>query len=167
MVRQILFRVLYSNENADKDPMYSEVISRMTFSPALLRNYLRHRVRHVSYPAVAPAKGKNVQGIFVTGLTDGDIWRLDRFEGDQYVRKMLDVEMLGDEGRFAGGEVKRAEVYVWKSKGKLGLEEKEWSIEEFRRDSLSRWVGEEGNNEYEDLGKSRIGGGRVIRVIGC
>jgi hypothetical protein len=157
MVRQILFRVLYRNENADKDPIHSALISRMTFSPALLRDHLRHRVRGVAYPAVAPCKGKNVQGICVTGLTDGDIWRLDSFEGDQYVRDMLDVEMLGDEGKYEGGELRRAEVYVWKSEKGTGLEKREWTIEEFRRNSLSQWVGERGAHEYEDLGKSRFG----------
>ncbi|EHL01519.1 BtrG-like protein [Glarea lozoyensis ATCC 20868] len=150
MVRQILFRVIYADENADRDTVHNALISQMTWKPALLRNHMRHRIKSVAYPAVAPHKGKNVQGILVSGLTDGDIRRLDRFEGDQYDRKVLGVELLGEDGVFGTGGNVEAEVYMWNYKYE-GLRRGEWSIEEFREVHLSKWVGEAGEHEYQDI----------------
>jgi hypothetical protein len=152
MVRQILFRVIYANESADKDPIHRALIDQMSWKPAVLRDYIRSRVPGVSYPAVAPKKGRNVQGICVSGLTGGDIWRLDRFEGSEYDRKVLDVELLGEDGVFGKGERVKAEVYVWNARQE-GLEDGEWSIEEFRKEHLSSWIGEGANHEYAYIGE--------------
>src|SRR5271170_6703658 len=45
-------------------------------------------------PAIVPCTGSSVRGSVVTGLTQGDIYRLDIFEGDQYLRKKVKVKVL-------------------------------------------------------------------------
>jgi hypothetical protein len=80
-----------------------------------LRGYRRHRVWGADYPAILPetdgeerefaAEGGEVtkqkfegeacvRGTVVSGLTEGDVWRLDVFEGSEYERKEVEVEIL-------------------------------------------------------------------------
>jgi hypothetical protein len=111
-----------------------------------------------------------VLGVLVYGLTDGDIYRLDKYEGGEYVKETVNVRALrtsvqdGDVGgeekveeassesqlrdmlRAAGSNVADegdevvAATYVWIA-GKERLEEEEWDFETFRRDKLAWWVG--------------------------
>ena len=102
-----------------------------------------------------PAPNSSVRGTFVEGLTDGDLWRLDIFEGCQYTREEVRVKLLDKVGDEAGhgnveGEEVSAKTYVW-AEGLEYLENSEWDFGEFRREKLHRWSG--GNEEYE--GKPR------------
>ena len=92
-----------------------------------------------------------MRGAFVEGLTDGDLWRLDIFEGSEYTREEVRVKLLdkvGDEeghGNVEGEEVS-AETYVW-AEGSEYLENSEWDFGEFCREKLHRWSG--GNEVYK------------------
>jgi hypothetical protein len=107
-----------------------------------------------------------VLGVLVYGLTDGDIYRLDKYEGTEYTKETVSVRALraptqgGDEEQgevtsetqlrdmlnAAGSKVADegdevvAAAYVWIA-GKERLEEVEWDFETFRRDKLAWWVG--------------------------
>ena len=87
------------------------------------------------------------------GLTDGDIWRLDIFEGAEYERCRVRCRLLGEgegEGDGGGDEEGReveAETYVWKEEGRELLEMGEWDFEVFRREKMGRWVG--GSGEFD------------------
>ncbi|PYH42685.1 gamma-glutamylcyclotransferase family protein [Aspergillus saccharolyticus JOP 1030-1] len=110
----------------------------------------------------APA---SVLGTLVTGLTDGDVYRLDLFEGDEYAKVKVRVKVRA-KGTAADGvtsalteekgvrdglesslipshEVFRDEVealtYVWTA-GRDRLEDLEWDFEAFKRDKLAWWV---------------------------
>lgn len=83
----------------------------------------------------------------MTGLTDAEIVRLDYFEGSEYEREWVEVEVLGVGGEVK--EVKRTETYVYTA-GERRLEEKEWDYEEFRREKLRNWAGPE-STEYEGM----------------
>ena len=85
----------------------------------------------------------------MSGLTDGDLWRLDIFEGDEYERRKVKVRIL-EVGVGVSEEEVEVETYVWVA-GEEGLEEGEWDFEEFTREKMGRWVG---NEEY---------GGRSLR----
>jgi hypothetical protein len=82
----------------------------------------------------------------VSGLTDGDIWRLDIFEGSDYTRKRVKVRVLkegegkAEDGYKGQGEEVEAETYIWTASPDA-LEEEEWDFEEFVREKMSRWVG--------------------------
>jgi len=116
-------------------------------------------VRSADYPAILPANStSSVRGTLVTGLTDGDIWRLDIFEGHEYARRKVSVRVLSEEGEGMGavkpehdvkeGEAVQAEVYVWVA-GKQRLEPAEWDFGEFVREKMGRWVGRGGEEEGE------------------
>jgi hypothetical protein len=120
--------------------------------PAILHNHRRHKVRFADYPAIVPHEGSAVRGTYVTGLTDNDIWRLDIFEGAEYVRRPVKPKVLTTVGNEDGegnveGEEVDAETYIWKS-DPSGLEDKEWDFAEFKREKMRFWVGSEGEGEY-------------------
>jgi len=123
-------------------------ISHLKITPAILPNHSRHHVRGVDYPGIIPHEGSTVRGTYVTGLTDKDVGRLDLFEGSQYKRQRVLVEPLTSGGESSTGEVVEAETYIFKDKD--DLLEKEWDIEEFKREKMDRWVGT--SDEYD--GKS-------------
>jgi hypothetical protein len=138
--------------------------------PALLQDYQRHRVSGADYPAVIPQNGSCVRGTVVTGLTEGDWWRLDLFEGEDYRRDVVKVlvkkqlstdqgskdqtwESLNEEDLESQGEEILVQTYIWKSSDTL-LEPLEWDFDEFIREKLWRWAGEEADNEGEYEGRS-------------
>lgn len=145
MAPQVLHRVIFGTTT----PMPIQA-SRISIAPALLRQYVRHRVSECDYPAIVSSSEPDacVRGTYVQGLTAADIWRLDVFEGDQYSRAKVSLQLLGSDE--VGTEEVVAETYVWKDE-KVGLEVGEWDFEEFQRDKMRRWVGL--NTEYE--GESR------------
>ncbi len=143
MVREILHRVCYGSSSVGNDPVKCYLASQLTIQPAILHDYCRHRVRGCDYPAILPEKGHTVRGTYVTGLTDGDIYRLDCFEGDEYDRVKVKVELVGEE---VGKNQADAETYVF-SAGEQYLEKKEWDYEEFRREKMHRWTDE--SDEYQ------------------
>lgn len=154
MFPPVLYRVIYGSTNPEP---WQRALTALR--PAMLRGFQRHRVRFADYPAVSPSDspGACVRGTLVTGLTDGDIFRLDRFEGDEYERRVVKVNVLkgkvGPTGRAVGGdgdevvEEVEAEAYVWCVEMK-GLEVREWDFEEFAKEKAWRWVGKEGVVEY-------------------
>jgi hypothetical protein len=154
MAPGVLYRVIYGN--AHPEPWQQKLI---TVRPALLESHRRHRVKYMSYPAIVPRTGSSVRGTVVTGLTQGDIYRLDIFEGDQYRRKKVKVKVLtkvgldesiqsGEAEEQASEEVE-AETYVWKD-DLDELEDGEWDFEEFKRERMRFWMGE-GSSEESNI----------------
>ncbi|RAL01913.1 gamma-glutamylcyclotransferase family protein [Aspergillus ibericus CBS 121593] len=169
MTPQILHRVIHGQ--ADPEPWQKALL---TIKPAILHNYRRHRVQGADYPGIVPVSEgddtgaesrPSVLGTVVWGLTDGDVFRLDRFEGSEYEKRVVRVRVLdgdGDEGKGKGGgegeeervrgllldaaegatEGKEVEAvtYVWTA-GEERLEAAEWDFEAFKRDKLAWWVG--------------------------
>lgn len=99
------------------------------------------------------------------GLTDEDIWRLDLFEGDEYERRRvrvqimpanephhtpsLDQELDAAEAR----EEMEAETYIWIA-GEHRLEDEEWDFDEFVKEKMWRWAPSE---EVRDAGGGGTG----------
>lgn len=186
MVPQILHKVIHGQENPEP---WQKAMLR--FQPAIVHGYRRHRVQNADFPAIVadpePAietekpsdsktnPGTSVIGTLVSGLTDGDVYRLDRFEGSEYEKKSVVVRMLreacGDNGHSGEtstvesqlremlnatgakvtdegeGEEVLAVTYVWTA-GKDLLEDTEWDFESFKRDKMAWWIGV-GANESE------------------
>jgi gamma-glutamylcyclotransferase (GGCT)/AIG2-like uncharacterized protein YtfP len=162
----ILRRVCYGPElpNSTTRTLPLHLVSR----PAILPGFQRHRVRIADYPAIIRREGSAVRGMLVTGLTEGDMGRLDIFEGDEYARVKVRVRLvrtadddgpklggvmggIGEEEADLGDEV-ATETYVWI--GDAGsLAEEEWDFDEFVREKLWRWVGSGGETEGEYEGE--------------
>ncbi|KAK1144369.1 hypothetical protein N8T08_005522 [Aspergillus melleus] len=130
MAPQILHRVIHGNPSPE--PWQKALL---TFKPAVLHGYRRHRVRGADYPGIIKVPGSSegssldetsnsttgtasasgsgsgsglgpqtegaqtipegsVLGTVVSGLTDGDIHRLNIFEGPDYVKEPVTVRIL-------------------------------------------------------------------------
>ena len=143
MAPKVLHRVCYGPNL----PLSTTRNNQVHVRPALLKSYRRHRVNGADYPAIMPEPKSTVRGTLVSGLTDGDMWRLDIFEGDEYERKMVKVHVLTDEGNVNVeptekqlGEEVEADAYLWIA-SKNRLEDRAWDFEEFVREKMGRWVG--------------------------
>lgn len=143
MAPQVLYRVIYGTTK----PTPSQ-ISRLIMEPAILPKYTRRRIHCCDYPAIIPSSkpGACVRGIYVRGITPSDQQRLDMFEGDQYERIRLRLNLLDKEGNEV--EEKEAETYVWAQDISF-LEDGEWDFEAFRRKKMIRWVGRDEEFESE------------------
>ena len=175
MAPQMLHRVIHGS--ASPEPWQKATLK---FQPAVLHGYRRHRVRGADYPGIvlaekatesssaSPSSSRtSVLGTLVSGLTDGDVHRLDIYEGSEYVRERVAVRTLGkasphtesaseptdssgngdlrnvldaasSEATDEGEEVE-AVTYVWVA-GKNLLEPAEWDYETFKKDKLAWWV---------------------------
>jgi hypothetical protein len=163
MAPPVLRRVIWGSQT----PPTPAHVSLLHIKPAILHAHQRRKVKNADYPAILPTKekdGHSVRGTLVTGLTDGDIWRLDIFEGSEYARRKVRVRVL-QEAKKAGdaqeGEVVEAETYIWTA-GAKRLEAEEWDFDEFVREKMGRWVGREGVEADEGFkGRASINGARV------
>lgn len=133
MAPEVFFSVCYGEKMPPK-----AIRDLHTFTPAILRDYCRHRVQEADYPAIVAEKGHTVRGIYATGLTEANLSKLDYFEGCEYERvtvKVQSVEMNG--AKEVLSEEKTASVYVFLHPDQL--ERSEWDFEEFRRDKMHIW----------------------------
>lgn len=136
--------VFYTVTHGGKD-VSPEVAERYTFTPAILHGFCRRRVEDNDYPGITEDKDHQVFGTYVTGLTDHNLDKLDMFEGSQYERKEVKVKLLTEVGNAKGegnveGEERLANVYVWRCAE--GLEDREWDLEEFRKEKMTKWTRE-------------------------
>lgn len=159
MSEEVLYRVCYGSSTPSNFQK-----SLLTTQPAILDSYRRHKVRYGDYPAIIDAPNCSVRGTYVRGLTEGDIWRLDIFEGDEYERRTVKVKILTEVGDDKGrgnveGEEVEVDTYVWIA-GKGALEDGEWDFEEFRREKMHRWVGQ--RDDYDGELRPSIAGMLVL-----
>ncbi|KAI4279203.1 MAG: hypothetical protein LQ337_000438 [Flavoplaca oasis] len=148
MEPQVLYRVCYGTSTPT-----SFQKSLLSFRPALLHEHRRHRVLQHDYPAIVPQQCSSVRGTYVHGLTDGDLYRLDIFEGEEYERRRVKINILEIEGNEAGegnveGEEVDVETYIWVA-GKTKLEDREWDFAEFRREKMRNWI--TSSEEYDEV----------------
>lgn len=91
MAPQVLHCVIFGQVNPE--PWQKELIS---IRPAILHGHRRHRVKGEDYPGILPAYPTSaVLGSVVTGLSEADIYRLDKFEGSEYEKRKVNVQLLG------------------------------------------------------------------------
>ncbi|KAH6847229.1 hypothetical protein B0I37DRAFT_445514 [Chaetomium sp. MPI-CAGE-AT-0009] len=134
MMPELFYKTLYGTTNPPESTRKLH-----TFQPASLDGYQRFCVKAVEYPGIIPARNRKVYGTFVSGLTKAHLQKMDKYEGGQYDRKPLTVNLLK---RLGGGEVADAgkavgDVYIFKFPHEL--EVTDWDPVEFRRLYQSRW----------------------------
>lgn len=91
MVPAILHRIIHGSSTPE--PWQKALL---TTRPALLPGYRRYRVQNADYPAIlpyTPPEASSVLGVVVTGLTEGDVLRLDVFEGTMYEKRAVKVRV--------------------------------------------------------------------------
>lgn len=141
MVPAILTRVLYGMSKPD-DPT-------LRIRPAILKGYVRRRVRHADYPGITAMEGGTVRGTLVEGITDAGLKRLDRFEGSEYTFSPVNVTVVGNDNLSEDQKEIKAMTYVYTA-GEHRLEEAAWDFKQFVQERLSFWA----NNSKEYSGES-------------
>ncbi|PKS10847.1 hypothetical protein jhhlp_002604 [Lomentospora prolificans] len=126
MAPEVLFSVIYGQKKPGK--VFEDL---HTINPAILNGHVRRRVSFADYPGVVPQEGESVRGMYVTGLTDANIGRLDVFEGVEYVRRKVQVRLIETD------EVKETETYIYLHPDHL--EKGEWDFEHFKKEKLALW----------------------------
>lgn len=96
----------------------------LTPLPARLAGFRRAPVHGVEYPGMVPAAGHAVEGVLYLGLPAAAWPRLDAFEGDEYQRSEVEVEL-------ADGRRLMAWTYVFKPEHAARLGEGEWDFQRF------------------------------------
>jgi Gamma-glutamyl cyclotransferase, AIG2-like len=170
MVPAILHRIIHGSPTPE--PWQKALI---TTRPAVLPGYRRYRVRGADYPGIlessSSAEGSvgdaSVLGVVVTGLTEGDVLRLDTFEGSEYTKRAVTVRVaksttsttgseaaeghsenaalqrgLAETAHLADTETEDVEAttYVWTDPESSLELDSEWDFESFKRDKLQWWI---------------------------
>lgn len=60
---------------------------------ARLPDYVRYRIRDADYPGIFPKKDCEVDGCLFSGITEGELVLLDRYESDLYERRIVNVRL--------------------------------------------------------------------------
>ncbi|KAK9688268.1 hypothetical protein K7432_014463 [Basidiobolus ranarum] len=138
MSPEVIFRVI-SNLHSSTE------LSKLKFTPAILKGYKRRQVVGAKYPAIFQSTHDLVEGMVVSGFSEDDKRLLDVYEGDQYSRHSVQVETVAQPGSklletpYIASENLVVETYVWKY-GSDGLSHLDWDFKEFVNKSLTKWV---------------------------
>lgn len=147
------------------------VIGRVPAScPAVLSGYVRHPVRNQAYPGLIPCQrqqsmddddvqgdmeSSSTTGLLYKDLSDLEICRLDRFEGDEYSRTTVQVEPMivttrattdSHASDIATGETAshsrsiETEAYVFTNPTSELDTSRLWSFETFKRSHLETFL---------------------------
>lgn len=91
---------------------------------ATLHDYTRLCVKNEVYPALVPRQGGRVDGVIYQNIPSSAWRRLDRFEGNMYVRRSIQAHL-------SSGETIVAETYVARAEVTHCLVEMEWDFASF------------------------------------
>ena len=120
-------------------PVWSAIVSqKYSKQRALLKGFARYQVRDEDYPAIIPAEQSaevpnEVHGVIYRDIDAVDLLRLDDFEGDQYYRKGVTVE-LEDQTTLT------AHSYIFRPEYRHLLIEKSWKPEAFELYKMPRFL---------------------------
>lgn len=111
-----------------------------TMVPAKLFGYRRFAFLGECYPGLVTGNPNDyVIGRLIQDIAY-DVWqRLDEFEGSQYARREVVVEVAtGNQGNV---ETRTAETYVVKTQYEHKLSNHDWDFDYFREHHLKRYLG--------------------------
>lgn len=106
-----------------EDIMSSVAGMTMFGEPGTLHGHARHPVREEDYPGMVPDAHGQVEGRLYRDLTEAAFARLDRFEGEMYERRRVQVH--------AGQGVVAAWTYIFRPEFAHLLLAGDWCFESF------------------------------------
>lgn len=83
-----------------------------------------------SYPGIIKNSNQFIDGILYKEVGDHALKLLDQFEDVLYERSLVDIE----------GETEQAFVYIIKDECRYRLSNEAWSLEEFKRKYLNKYL---------------------------
>ena len=104
----------------------------LTGEPGTLKGFCRRGVKGEHYPALIPETDSCVDGILYRDVPQAAWARLDRFEGEMYIRRQVPIEL-------GGGKKVAAQAYIVKPGFMDLLEATEWDFSEFLRNGKARF----------------------------
>jgi gamma-glutamylcyclotransferase (GGCT)/AIG2-like uncharacterized protein YtfP len=105
---------------------------RLSHVPGIVKGYSRRSVKGEYYPALVLDEDGRVDGVVYHNVSASAWDRLDRFEGELYARRRVQIE-LND------GTALRAAAYVVKPEYLDRLEPSEWDFAEFLRNGKAKF----------------------------
>jgi gamma-glutamylcyclotransferase (GGCT)/AIG2-like uncharacterized protein YtfP len=101
---------------------------------ALLPGYRRCAIRGECYPGLSAKAGEQTKGVLYAGLDAAELRRLDRYEGNSYLRTKVSVVL-------DGGEKQTAWCYVIHPRYRHRLTGQDWSVDTFMIKFLKSYLG--------------------------
>jgi hypothetical protein len=140
------------------DAVWSRVVAgRYRAAAARVRGYRRFAVLGESYPAVVPWANAEVIGRVYFDVDTADVARLDAFEGAEYRRVTVEIELLdpqvdpiapaqlaADPSRV--GAVATADMYVFLAQGRLAPQP--WDASRFGARQIERFIDDYAGGEW-------------------
>ena len=140
------------------DAVWSRVVAgRYRAAPARVRGYRRFAVLGESYPAVVPWADAEVIGRVYFDVDAADLARLDAFEGPEYRRETVEVELLEPQvdpiapAQLAAdapraGAVATAGMYVFLAQGRLAPQP--WDASRFGARQIERFIADYAGGDW-------------------
>ena len=100
--------------------------------PASLPGQAVRRVRGTAYPVICREPAARARGTAYSGLSEADASALDRYEGPEYRREAMEVEL-------ADGSRVTAELYL--PCAPVPTEERPWELESWQAEEKSAFLG--------------------------
>lgn len=115
---------------------FPELVKKLTGKtftgrPAVLNRYRRRSVKDADYPAIVPDSEAQTQGILYEGVDRESLKKIDFFEGSEYKKEVVLVDINGKEIE--------ALAYIWKGPAEA-LNENDWDHARFEKYSLSAYL---------------------------
>lgn len=99
----------------------------------VLMDYACYSLVDVVYPGIVPEQHAQVAGVLYQGLNDALLAKLDAFEGEEYERERVWIDV-------ATGERIQAWTYILQPRYYHCRAERGWSLERFLRDHLAQYL---------------------------
>lgn len=100
---------------------------------AKLHNFAAYKVVGDVYPGIWHLEGVSTDGILYQNISKEELEKLDRYEGEEYNRELLEVET-------EDGNMHRAWVYTYRPAYRHMLSEVPWNPEYFNESELDDYV---------------------------
>lgn len=104
-----------------------------TGTQATLGNYVCYQLYGVNYPAIVPAPGASVSGILYRNLQPQQLRCIDRYEGNQYNRTIVEVT-------DSEGQVHKVWSYVLAQVYYHRIKRQTWELDKFAKCYLAKYI---------------------------
>ena len=148
------------------DAVWSRVVAgRYRTAAARVRGYRRFAVSGESYPAVVPWADAEVIGRVYFDVDAADVARLDAFEGTEYRRETVEVELLDPQvdlhfdphldpiaptqiapHALRAGAAAKADMYVFLALGRLASQA--WDASRFGAEQIDRFIADYAGGDW-------------------
>lgn len=114
-------------------PVWSQVVQGVyACENAVAMGFQRHAVPNETYPGMVRNPAAQVQGIVWLDVSPQDLQRLDAFEGVEYQRETIEINLNKNGSSIQAG------TYLWRDPATLS--ETLWSVASFESDGMQAFL---------------------------